>query len=49
LFLPPFESEYSSRSHYGTQEYLQMLYKTTLVVVDSMLRTGLGVAGRVHN
>src|SRR5215208_6903379 len=49
LFLPPFESEYSPRTHFRTQEYLQMLYKTTLVVVDSMLRIGLGVAGRVHN
>src|SRR5215207_135644 len=47
-FLLPFGGEYSPRTHFGTQEYLQMLYKTTLAVVDSMPRTGLGVTGRVE-
>src|SRR3989337_2983038 len=45
--LLPFGGEYSPRMTFGTQEYLQMLYKTTLVVVDSVLWIGLGVAGPV--
>jgi hypothetical protein len=47
-FLLPFGGEYSPRTHFVTQEYLQMLYKTTLAVVDSMPRTGLGVTGPVE-
>src|SRR5829696_7473670 len=48
LFLLSFEGEYSPRTHFGTQEYLQMLYKTTLTVVDSRPWTGLGVTGPVE-